>query len=205
MFRLRLTRLSLVQKARHSTIRYLSFKSGQGGSFRRLTQTSTLLTSDACAYVVHKCTFATLQQTALCGSAAQRSRQTILEHSRRRTEPVQKSAPTASLTSYCKIQGIYASPLLGRRLELAQRGDYRNSGHGGWPMLSASSKSSPLHKVVNITLVRTGTDLYHAISTVCTRVPSRREETALRREAGACIHVVVQTGSHLRYSSRRTS
>jgi hypothetical protein len=110
-----------------------------------------------------------------------------------------------SLTSYCKIQGIYASPLLGRRLELAQRGDYRNSGHGGWSMLSTSSKPSPLHKVVNITLVRTGTDLYHAISTVCTRVPSRPEETALRREAGACIHVVAQTGSHLRYSSRRTS
>lgn len=71
--------------------------------------------------------------------------------------------------------------------------------------VSASSKYSPLHEVVNITLVRTGTDLYHAISTACTRVPSRPEETALRREAGACIHVVVQTRSHLRYSSRRTS
>jgi hypothetical protein len=71
----------------------------------------------------------------------------------------------------------------------------RNSGHREWSMLSASSKSSPLDKVANITLMCTVPSLYHAISTACTRVPSRPEQTALRREAGACIHVVVQTGS----------
>jgi len=71
----------------------------------------------------------------------------------------------------------------------------RNSGHREWSMPSASSTSSPLDKVVNITRMCTVPSLYHAISTACTRVPSRPEQTALRREAGACIHVVVQTGS----------
>jgi len=82
-----------------------------------------------------------------------------------------------------------------------------NSGHRGWPQLSASSKSSPLHKVVNI--------LWSILVQICTTrsapcVPEYLHTFTSRRDGSAAgggrLHTCSGTDRiHLRYSSRRTS
>jgi hypothetical protein len=158
---------------------------------------------------VHECTFANLRKEAPSGSAgakitARESSNTLAGVRKpccrnRRLPPLLQA--TVKCQEYMLLHYLDTDSSW-RKGEIC-----RNSGHREWSMPSASSTSSPLDKVVNITRMCTvpsleavPRDQYRMYQSTFT---SRTDGSAA---GGGRLHTCSGTDRmHLRYSSRRTS